>query len=93
MNDAVAEEEPLRIYGKTIKWWEMTNQGMGWERVDCVIYKHFGKEPWYYDVASYLFQRYNSIETRLMETFRYVSCHPKNKLKIRIHSHMNMQAS
>jgi len=57
----------------------MTNQGMGWERVECVIYKHFSKEPWYYDIASYLFQRYNSIEMRLMETFRYVACHPRNK--------------
>jgi len=57
----------------------MTNQGMGWERVECAIYKHFSKEPWYYDITSYLFQRYSSIEMRLMETFRYVACHPRNK--------------
>ena len=57
----------------------MVNRGLGWERVKCVIYEQFSEEPWYDDILSYLLQRYNSIEKRTIETFRYVACHPRNR--------------
>ena len=52
---------------------------LGWERVRCVIKEKFGKEPWYNDILSYLLQRYASIERRLIDTLRYVACHPENR--------------
>jgi hypothetical protein len=57
----------------------MTDLGWGWERVRCIIKEKFGKEPWYNDILSYLLQRYASIERRLIDTFRYVACHPENR--------------
>ena len=51
----------------------------GWSRIGDDIKRKFGKEPWYGDVHAYLIQRYNSIENRMIETFRYVACHPDNR--------------
>jgi len=53
--------------------------GHGYTRVKNLIHSKFGKETWYGDVLSYILQRYSSIETRMIGTFRYVDCHPKNR--------------
>ena len=51
----------------------------GYMRVKNIIYSKFGKEPWYNHILSYIIQRYFSIEDRMIETFRYVHCHPNNQ--------------
>lgn len=51
----------------------------GYRRVKTIIYDKFGKESWYGNVSSYLLQRYRPIEDRMINSFRYVSCHPNNR--------------
>jgi len=54
-------------------------RGRGYSRVQDLIDNKFRREPWYGEVLSYLLQRYSSIEGRMIETFRYVACHPNNR--------------
>jgi len=47
--------------------------------IENIIGNRFEKETWYDEVLSYLLQRYSSIESRMLSTFRYVDCHPDNR--------------
>ena len=51
----------------------------GWSRVSCMLMSNFGKESWYHAVQSYCLQRYHSLETRMIDSFRFVECHPRNR--------------
>lgn len=51
----------------------------GYTRVGNAIYGKLGKEMWYRDILSYIRRRYDSIESRMIGTFRYVDCHPGNR--------------
>lgn len=49
-----------------------------YSRLKHVLYKKFKDESWFSEVLSYIILRYHSIETRMIETFRYVDCNPEN---------------
>jgi hypothetical protein len=52
--------------------------GFHYSRIKQILYKKFKNEPWFSEVLSYTTMRYHSIESRLIETFRYVDCNPLN---------------
>jgi len=43
-----------------------------------LILHKFSSESWYSELSAYISQRYDSIEQRTIDTFRYVDCHPAN---------------
>lgn len=47
-------------------------------RIKQILYKKFKEEPWFSKVLSYTIVRYQSIESRMIETFRFVDCNPEN---------------
>jgi hypothetical protein len=52
---------------------------MTWIRIQSILYEKYREENWYDEIMSYLLQRYASIENRLIETFRYVTCNSSNR--------------
>jgi len=58
---------------------KMTLYDYGYKDVEALLWRKFRKAKWYEDVLSYLLKRYYSIENRIIETFRYVDCHPSNR--------------
>ena len=49
-----------------------------YSRIKNVLFDKFKEEQWFTEVLSYMMIRYDSIESRMIETFRYVDCNPAN---------------
>jgi hypothetical protein len=49
-----------------------------YSRIKSVLFNKFKEEQWFREVLSYMMIRYDSIESRMIETFRYVDCNPLN---------------
>ncbi len=43
------------------------------------LFKKYSTQSWFNDIVAYLMDRYSSVEERLVESFRYVSCDSKNQ--------------
>jgi len=46
--------------------------------VKNILYKEFKDNKWFNELLSYITTRYYSIETRIIDTFRFVELHPMN---------------
>ena len=50
----------------------------GWHSLSPVLEKKYGKQDWFNRIQTYLINRHDQIQQRLMTSFRYVECHPDN---------------
>lgn len=56
----------------------MVEMRFHYSRIKNILYHKFKEKPWFLAVLSYTLIRFHSIESRMIETFRYVDCNPEN---------------
>lgn len=50
----------------------------GGQSLSPILEKKYGNQDWFSHIQSYLINRHDQIQQRLLTSFRYVECHPRN---------------